>query len=456
MIESKTVRQSLEKAEQYIQDRRYEDAIAVLEKTHSSNGSDPKVMSELCATYMHIGKMSEAAKIARRWQKVEEKNPMVYTALGSLCLYKRGQWYGAGFQFDKALDYFNRAIELDAKNEMACQMAGLASFHHGALDMAVHYLRKASEINPVQDKHQYWLGRIAFRQGDLEQAIEHLKRTIRLNSSHPQAWRFLGWVYYERCNWEASIDAYQKAIQITPQDPTPYLRLGLIYGVHLLQFKKAVEHFKSVINRFPDWVPGYSGMADTYREHHKYVECIAWHIRALQTDPTAGYPLVQLYHLYRDLGDQDILKEIAKHGVNCKVRKEYDEMDFVDRARFFAMLNKAKTAHQLLDQYLKKFPEGRAVSVVKDYRALIDHPSALFEVDKSILKKIKSKLTPTEAKQRKAKKAKASDLPEEKVENAGGYFTHEYVLLRQFDWDPTKREQEDARQLWYDFYHNGR
>lgn len=466
--ESKLIRKTLEQAEQYIQDRRFNDAITALEKVRKNETKDPDTLAELCATFMHLGMMKDAQRVAQRWQKIAPKNPMVYTTLGSLCLYHRGQWYGPGFDLEKALDYLNKAIELDPKNEMACQMAGLACFHQDALDTAAHYLRLASEINPFHEQHHYWLGRVAFRKQDAEGAINCLERVVRINGKHPQAYRFLGWVYYERQEWEKSIEAYRKAIQINPSDPTPYLRLGLIYGIHLNQSSKAIEHFKKVINQFPQWVPGYTGLADTFREQHKFAEAVAWYIRALQKDPSAGYPLVQLYHLFRDIGEVDIVKQIARVGIKSKPRSEYEEMDYVDRARFFAILDKVNVAHQLLNKYADKYPTGVAASVLQDYRTLIDHPSALLEVDKSILKRISSRLTPAEIQSsgekesdaaQQSKKATSGDsgaFQVDQPETPKGFFTHEYVLLRQFDWEPTESEREDARGLWREFYQNFR
>ena len=96
-------------------------------------------------------------------------------------------------------------------------------------------------------------------------------------------------------------------------------------------------------------------------------------------------------------------------------------MDYVDRARFFAILGKEKIAWQQLSKYSEKYPNGTAISVLGDYKVLIENPEVLTQVDKSILKKIKSKLTPAEAKKAiKKKKEKA----EKKASNkeVGGLF----------------------------------
>ncbi|MFC1601773.1 tetratricopeptide repeat protein [Candidatus Sumerlaeota bacterium] len=454
MPQSELISKTLTTVEQYLQDRRYNDAIQLLETVSKADSQDPSVLASLCATYMHLGMMKDARRAAKLWEKIDSGNPMVYTTMGTLCLHRNGQWYGEGFDLTKALGYLNRALELDPQNEEACQMAGLACFHHGSLDSAVHYLRLATEINPFQTQHHYWLSRAVFKMGDLETAAESLKRAVRLDQNHPQAHRFLGWIYYEQQQWDDSIKAYRQAIRVNPKDPTAYLRLGLIYGIHQRQFDKAIEFFRNLINEFPSWVPGYTGLADTYREQHKFGDAVAWYIRALQSNSAAGFPLVQLYHLFRDIGEIEILKEVADVGVTCMSRSEYDEMDYIDRARFFAVLGRGKTAHQMLNQYAKRFPAGRAISVLSDYRTLIDHPKALLQVDKSILRRIKSKLTPNELSDGKQpKRAKSAEKKSGNEESAArGFFTHEYVLLRQFDWEPTDDEREEVRALWQEFY----
>ena len=102
----------------------------------------------------------------------------------------------------------------------------------------------------------------------------------------------------------------------------------------------------------------------------------------------------------------------------------------------------------------KRFPAGRAISVLSDYRTLIDHPKALLQVDKSILRRIKSKLTPDQLGEDKPpKSAKSSKKkPKKQAPVSRGFFTHEYVLLRQFDWEPTDDERDEVRALWQEFY----
>ncbi|MBN1517772.1 tetratricopeptide repeat protein [Candidatus Sumerlaeota bacterium] len=462
MPHTRLIRETLIKAEEYIQDRRYNEAIMALKEVEALDSFNTQILASLCATYMHVGMMKDAAKCAERWLKAAPDNPMVYTTLGSLKLYKGGQWYGPGFELEKALEYLDKAIKLDPQCESAAQLAGLACFHHGNYDLASHYLRMAAEINPMHAQYHYWQGRADFLRGDYDSAANSLRRAIRLNNNHPQAYRFLGWVYYEMREWDKSIRAYEKAIQVSPHDPTPYLRLGLIYGIHQDRFQKAMDHFEAAIHRFPEWLPGYTGLADVHREHAQFAKAVAWYVRALRLDPSAGYPLVQLYHLFRDIGEEEIVKEIARVGARAKRKADYEEMDYIDRARFFAIVGNVRRARQLLQQYADKYPKGRGNSVLKDYNILIDHPNALIKVDKSILKKIKSKLTPKEAEsarkeaaiqktssKRKSSKDKAIDRA---MNHTGGFYSHEYVLLRQFDWGPSEEQREDARALWNEFY----
>lgn len=157
------------------------------------------------------------------------------------------------FGFEKhdtklVLDHARRAVALDDKNPFShAVLAQALGFAHQP-DLAIDEARQAIRINPSLAMGHGILGRLLNNTGHCQEAIEHAEMAIRLSPSDPHIGQIVN-----------------------------VLAIGNFY---MGNYEKAVEHARTVIQRFDTWAPwliitaalGHLGDRDGAAEAHAEVK----------------------------------------------------------------------------------------------------------------------------------------------------------------------------------------
>ena len=159
----------------------------------------------------------------------------------------RGLHYQATGYFDKALDNYNKAIELDPQNALAYVERG--RFYKNSLkdnDKALADFNRAIELEP---KNIFAYESRSELHKDLKNypdAISDLKSAIELGGENPDAFNYmkLGDMYQTTKNYSLALENYNKAIEILPKTftdhrPLAYNSRAKLY-IELGEFNKAL------------------------------------------------------------------------------------------------------------------------------------------------------------------------------------------------------------------------
>lgn len=127
-----------------------------------------------------------------------------------------GDYYGRQGDFNKAIEEFKKAIELnpnyaDAYHNLANTYQGI-----GQTDLAIENYKKAIEINP--NLWQSWqnLAAIYFEQQKFELAKENMEKAIKANPENANLYLNLGIIYLKLENEQEAQKYFQKAIELNP------------------------------------------------------------------------------------------------------------------------------------------------------------------------------------------------------------------------------------------------
>lgn len=123
--------------------------------------------------------------------------------------------------------YFNEAM-------------GFAS--SGDYQKAIVYFEKALEINPNYDRAYYNLGLAHFSLGQYREAITYCEKAIEINPAYLKVYRNLGDIYISLGRYKEAIVYWEKAIEINPDDADSYADMGVAYE-ELGQYQKARQSF---------------------------------------------------------------------------------------------------------------------------------------------------------------------------------------------------------------------
>ena len=233
------------------------------------------------------------------------QEPPVPSAFDSTTYYERGRTsYEAG-QYEKAIECFDQALELDPEFADAYTFRGLAYYKQWYLDEAIDDYDKAVSLNPQDYYSRHNRGLAYYHQGRYEDAIEDQNIAIEVDPQSVSAYTFRGLAYYYLGRYAEAISDFKKAIDLDPQSYDGYWNRGLAH-YELAQYEEAIEDFNMAIHLDPRSDYAYHNRGLAYYNLGRYEEAIADYSEELKLDPryAEGYTARGL--AYDKLGHPDL------------------------------------------------------------------------------------------------------------------------------------------------------
>jgi tetratricopeptide (TPR) repeat protein len=198
----------------------------------------------------------------------------------------RGDAYRAKGQYDKAIEDYNRAIELSPnKNAPSLHGRGDALLRKGEVDAAIDNFTQAIETGKVEPAMFVDRASAYLRKGQADAALADYGRAIELAPRNAIAYRERGALFIRQGAFQKAIDDLSKAIVIDPK-PRSYLLRGVAYDrIGLLD--RAIEDYTRALEADPAYLPAYSNRGVALIAKGAYGEALADYDKALELDPRA-------------------------------------------------------------------------------------------------------------------------------------------------------------------------
>jgi tetratricopeptide (TPR) repeat protein/predicted Ser/Thr protein kinase len=174
------------------------------------------------------GNIDNAIKLGERAVQLDPQSAASYAALGEAYVLKNRanpdpQW------MKLAMQYANKAVELDNYLSAAHVSLGLVKMESGDAAGAERELKTAADLDPKNDKPHELLGRLYDKLGKPEDAKQELQLALKQNSSDWQLYTDLGLNAYKGGEYKATAAYWEQALRLEP-DNVPVLRnLGAVY-----------------------------------------------------------------------------------------------------------------------------------------------------------------------------------------------------------------------------------
>lgn len=201
--------------------------------------------------------------------------------------YNLGLYYLNNSQFDEAIKYLSKCMELDPQHFLALNALGQANWMKGRLEVSVSYFQKCLEINPAfteahnnlgvshqemgfldkaeqefrratADKNYgsrelpyYNLAKLYFEKGKLPEALDFVKKSIEINRTMSIAYNLMGTIYEKLENYEEAIQSYKQALKLSPDDINISFNLASAYFKNN-EFQKAKDIFNQIYIQITD------------------------------------------------------------------------------------------------------------------------------------------------------------------------------------------------------------
>jgi tetratricopeptide (TPR) repeat protein len=132
---------------------------------------------------------------------------------------------------DQAIEYFERALEIDPKHTIALQNLGNAYRQKKDWPAAQRTLERVLAVNPKDPEANYSLGMVYAQQNDTQHAYEYLQKAIAARPVYPEALNNLGILYLRTRRPEEAKRSFEESIRVAPQYDQSYLNLARVYAI---------------------------------------------------------------------------------------------------------------------------------------------------------------------------------------------------------------------------------
>ncbi len=149
-------------------------------------------------------------------------------------------------EFSKAIQSYQKVIELDPTYVEAYNNLGIIYQTIGDADRAFAAYQKATEINPRYQKGYNNLGILLLLQGRYEEAREAFNKALTINPKNIESHINLGILFKKKGQWNEAIESYQKALEIDPLHRETHYNIALLYE-QLENLELAIGHYQQFI-----------------------------------------------------------------------------------------------------------------------------------------------------------------------------------------------------------------
>jgi tetratricopeptide (TPR) repeat protein len=205
---------------------------------------------------------------------------------------------------EKALPYFEKAVESDSNYAEAWAQAGFCREKLGRHSEAIEASRKAVALRPSAESY-FNIGLANYYLRQYREAAESYRQSIRLDPYNgADAWYALGLVYRDWGKADEEIQAYKQAIRLRPDYASAYERLGARYS-RSKKYSEAIEIFRQLTALKPGDANAPNNMGEAYFELGKFPEAAEAFRQAIRLKPDFGQAYYNLGKCLLAMGNRD-------------------------------------------------------------------------------------------------------------------------------------------------------
>ena len=227
---------------------------------------------------------------------------------------KAVQFFRDGLSFlskddcEKALTYFEKAVESDSNYAEAWAQSGFCNEKLGRHAEALEASKKAVNLRPSAESY-FNIGLASYYLKQYKDAAEGYRNSIKLDPYNAADAQYaLGLVYRDWGKPDEEIQAYKQAIRLRPDYTVAFERLGSRY-LKSKKYNEAVEIFRQLVALKPGDANAPNNMGEAYFELNKLNEAMESFRQSIRLKPDFGKAYYNLGRTLMALGNRDAALE---------------------------------------------------------------------------------------------------------------------------------------------------
>src|SRR5689334_7856088 len=223
---------------------------------------------------------------------------------------KAVQFFRDGLSFlskddcEKALPYFEKAVESDSQYAEAWAQSGFCNEKLGRHAEAIDASKKAVSLRPSAESY-FNIGLASFYLKQYKDAADAYRQSIKLDPYNAADAHFaLGLVYRDWGKADDEIQAYKQAIKLRPDYIVAYERLGSRY-MKSKKFNEAIEVYRQLAALKPGDPFAPNSLGEAYVELNRLNEAVESFRQSIRLKPDFGKAYYNLGKTLMAMGNRD-------------------------------------------------------------------------------------------------------------------------------------------------------
>lgn len=254
----------------------YQDTVQHYRKKLKKSPNNVGLYEELAKVHLEINNLDAAT---REYHIMTSIAPTL--AIGH---YNLGTLYIQQGEMQRAIEAFQKAIELDENDTEPYIRLGWIYASQRKFDLAESYLQRALQRNPILGEAYRGLGEIYAHQGALKDAIAAYTKLTEIEPKAATGWLRLGALQVKAKQFDYAVQAFQQAIEMNPDLPDAYNNLAWLYADLNLNLDQAVPLAEKAVALSPT-ASNLDTLAYAYYKNRNYPQAEQVIRRALEIDP---------------------------------------------------------------------------------------------------------------------------------------------------------------------------
>jgi|GEM_PF-4754349 len=300
-----------ETAEKLVAEGNYQEAVEHYYMAIEINPEFRDAYISLANLYLKLGKPRKVKSVVKRMLRRIEDEETLY--LASVLLYQVGDFKGAkrliekimktrdapeywivlgniyfGMEnYERAEECYDKALNMDPKNEEAWNNKGFLYFTQGKFENALYCYERAIDINPSYRQAWYNKGYTYHAMGNLSKAIYNYWMALRIDSNDEVAWNNMGNALYNLGKYMESIPYFMKSVKINSNYEIAWNNIGNALdrmGMH--QF--SIPFHEKALSINPKFDYAWHAKGHALCELGRYEEALEFLERAIELNPEYG------------------------------------------------------------------------------------------------------------------------------------------------------------------------
>ncbi len=189
-----------------------------------------------------------ASDIDKDIGKITTSSPEAYK------FFREGEKYDKQGEFRKALQFYEKAVEIDPEFAYAYVGIAISYYNLGLFSEEKKYLQKAMELSDRVSDRELYLNTAEFystTEKTFDKAIESFKKLLELYPDDEDGNGELGWIYMQLEQYDKSAERYETALKTNQASVVLRSNLADCYSAQNMH-GKAREVLESYLEEFPD------------------------------------------------------------------------------------------------------------------------------------------------------------------------------------------------------------